>query len=59
MKQYYTAIIFFNKEKNEDPRKYRNINNLDNFNRFAANLGAWYYNLYDRATKQYKGRHYL
>ena len=59
MEQYYTAIIFFNAEKNEQPRKYININNIDNFKRFAANLGARYINLYDRTTKQYKGRHYL
>jgi len=58
MKQYYTAIIFFMPAQEITPRKYRNIHNIENFKRFAADCGAYYFNYYDKATKQYKGRIY-
>lgn len=58
MKQYYTAIIFFMPAQEIIPRKYRNIHNLENFKQFAADCGAYYFNYYDKATKQYKGRIY-
>jgi hypothetical protein len=58
MKQYYTAIIFFMPAQEITPRKYRNIHNIENFKRFAADCGAYYFNYYDKVTKQYKGRIY-
>jgi len=58
MKQYYTAIIFFMPAQEITPRKYRNITNIKKFTLFAANCGAYYFNYYDKATKEYKGRIY-
>jgi hypothetical protein len=51
--EYYTAIIFFPDEKQIQPRKYRNINNMDNFMRFAQGQGAMYINLYFKKTKAF------
>jgi hypothetical protein len=58
MKQYYTAIIFFMPAQEITPRKYRNITNIKKFKFFAASSGGYYFNYYDKATKEYKGRIY-
>jgi hypothetical protein len=58
MKQYYTAIIFFYNDQEIAPRKYRNILNIEIFKRFAATSGGFYFNYYDKVTKQFKGRIY-
>jgi len=58
MKQYYTAIIFFMPAQEITPRKYRNITNIKKFKFFAALSGGYYFNYYDKATKEYKGRIY-
>jgi len=58
MKQYYTAIIFFMPSQEITPRKYRNITNIKKFKFFAALSGGYYFNYYDKATKEYKGRIY-
>jgi hypothetical protein len=58
MKQYYTAIIFFYNDQEIAPRKYRNITNIKNFTLFAINRGGFYFNYYDKVTKQFKGRIY-
>jgi len=58
MKQYYTAIIFFMPSQEITPRKYRNITNIKKFKFFAASSGGYYFNYYDKATKEYKGRIY-
>lgn len=58
-KQTFTAIIFF--ADNSQPYKYRGLQNLDSFKKFvlAKYTNALYYNLYDKATKNYFGRVYL
>jgi hypothetical protein len=55
----FTAIIFFKPETGILPRKYRNINNVQNLLKFALKSGGWYVNLYDKRTKEFKGREYL
>jgi len=55
----YTAIIFFKPETGIQPRKYRNINNVDNLLKFAHKSGGWYVNLYSKQTKKFEGREYL
>jgi len=40
------------------PRKYRNITNIKKFAIFATISGGYYFNYYDKATKEYKGRIY-
>jgi len=50
--EYYTAIIFFN-DKEISPRKYRNINNVDNLILFARREKAEYINLYFKKTKAF------
>lgn len=57
--EYYTAIIFFSEEKNIQPRKYRNINNLDNFMRFADKQGGLYVNFYFKKNKAFYCRLWL
>ena len=54
--QYYTAIVFFPKEKNIKPRKYRNVTNLNSLQRYTAKEGAEYINLYLKKDKTYYGR---
>ena len=58
MKQYYTAIIFFNNDQEILPRKYRNITDIKKFKFFAATSGGYYFNYYDKTTKEFKGRIY-
>lgn len=58
MKQYYTAIIFFYNDQEIAPRKYRNITNIKNFKLFAVISGGFYFNYYDKETKEFKGRIY-
>ena len=55
----YTAIIFFKTESGIMPRKYRNINNVPNFLKFALKSGGWYVNLYDKRSKEFEVREYL
>jgi len=55
----YTAIIFFKPETGITPRKYRNINNVDNLLKFATKSGAWYVNLYCKQTKEFEARKYV
>jgi hypothetical protein len=55
----YTAIIFFKPETGISPRKYRNINNVQNLLKFAFKIGGWYVNLYDKRTKEFEVREYL
>ena len=55
----YTAIIFFKPDTRIAPRKYRNINNVDNMLKFAHKIGGWYVNLYCKRTKEFEGREYL
>jgi hypothetical protein len=57
--EYYTAIIFFPIEKEIEPRKYRNINDVPNFMRFAQREGATYINLYFKKTKAFYCRIWL
>ena len=60
MKKKYTAIVFF-KDKNIPPFKYRNIDNMINFesyiNKNLQNLD--YINYYDKETKLYFTRKYF
>ncbi len=55
----YTAIIFFKPETGIQPRKYRNINNIENLLKFALKSGGWYVNLYSKQTKKFEAREYL
>ena len=55
----YTAIIFFKPETGIPPRKYRNINNIQNMLKFALKSGGWYVNLYCKKTKKFEVREYL
>ena len=52
----YTAIIFFKPDTGIQPRKYRNINNVPNFLKFALKSAGWYVNLYDKKTRQFEAR---
>lgn len=53
MNQYYTIILFFPDEAERTPAKYRNINNIANFRRFADTTGAKYMNVYNKQTKAF------
>ena len=55
----FTAIIFFKPETGIKPRKYRNINNVQNMLKFALKSGGWYVNLYSKETKEFMAREYL
>jgi hypothetical protein len=55
----YTAIIFFKPDTGIQPRKYRNINNIDNLLKFALKSGGWYVNLYCKRSKEFEARKYL
>ena len=55
----YTAIIFFKPETGIAPRKYRNINNIENMLKFAKKMGGWYMNLYCKQTLKFEARKYL
>lgn len=55
----YTAIIFFKPETGIKPRKYRNINNVENLLKFALKSGGWYVNLYCKKTKIFEARKYV
>ena len=57
-KRLYTAIVFM-KDINEQPRKYRNISNLNNFRLFVDKINGSYYNLYDKTTKLFVERIYI
>jgi len=55
----YTAIIFFKPDTGIQPRKFRNVNNINNLLKFALKSGGWYVNLYDKKTKKFDHREYL
>jgi hypothetical protein len=57
--EYYTAIIFFEDQKENTPRKYRNINRVENFIEFARKVGGKYVNLYEKQTKRFYCRVWL
>lgn len=57
--EYYNAIIFFSPEKNITPRKYRNINNMISFKKFALKEGGLYINFYHKKTKDFFCRMYV
>ena len=59
MSKLYTAIIFFKPETGIQPRKYRNINNPENFLKFALKSGGWYVNLYCKRSAKFEARRYL
>jgi len=56
--EYFTAIIFFKRELNKDPYKYRNIKNIENFKQFVSKnyKDAIYFNLYNKGTRDFHGR---
>jgi hypothetical protein len=54
----FTAIVFMN-DTDQQPRKYRNIANLNSFRQFAEKINAKYYNLYDKSTKLFVHRIYI
>lgn len=54
-----TGIIFYKPELNQEPKKYRNINNVPNFLKFALKSGGWYVNLYCKRTKKFEAREYV
>jgi hypothetical protein len=54
----FTAIVFM-QDINEQPKKYRNISNLNSFRLFAEKINANYYNLYDKTTKLFVERIYI
>lgn len=56
---YYNAIIFFKEEKNLTPRKYRNINNIDNFINYAKKCDGYYINFYHKKNKIFFCRKYV
>jgi hypothetical protein len=58
-KLIYSATIFFPINDGRRPRKYRNISNLSNFLKFAANSGGWYVNLYSQFEGKFEARKYL
>lgn len=55
----YTAIIFFKPETGISPRKYRNINNVENMLKFALKSGACYMNLYCKQSLKFEARKYV
>ena len=57
--EYYTAIIFFEDHKEITPKKYRNINRVENFIDFARKVGGHYVNLYEKKTKRFYCRVWL
>jgi hypothetical protein len=61
MKKRYTAIVFFQKEKNIAPYKYRNIDNFEHFENFLKKIyqDLHYVNYYNKENKIYYGRKYF
>lgn len=58
-KKIFTAIAFFPKGIANDPCKYRNISNPENFVKFAKKSGFAYINWYDKETRKFEKREYL
>jgi hypothetical protein len=56
---YYTAIIFFPPAEARQPAKYRNINNLENFEAWALRQSAIYVNYYLKTSKLFSHRTWL
>jgi len=56
--EYYTAIVFFKKELQKDPCKYRNIKDIENFKRFVLKKfnDVMYFNLYTKKDREFYGR---
>jgi hypothetical protein len=57
-KRLYTAIVFM-KDINKQPRKYRNISNINTFYTFCEKIGSNYFNVYDKTTKLFVERIYI
>lgn len=57
-KKLYTAIVFM-EDAQQQPRKYRNIANLNSFRIFVESIAGSYYNLYDKTTKLFVERIYI
>jgi len=55
-KMLFTAIVFLD---DSQPRKYRNISNLNSFRLFCEKIKANYYNLYDKRTRLFVERIYI
>ena len=55
----FTVIIFFKHETGILPRKYRNVNNIENMLKFAQKSGGWYMNLYCKQSLKFEGRKYV
>jgi len=56
--EYFTDIVFFKKELEKTPFKYRNIKDIESFKRFLLKKheNAIYFNLYNKGTKDFYGR---
>ncbi|TDO28423.1 hypothetical protein BC659_0488 [Sediminibacterium goheungense] len=54
----FTCIVFFPDELARRPRKYRNINNISRFERFAEKEEALYFNVYSKKTNEFIQRVY-
>ena len=59
MTKLFTGIIFYKPDTGITPRKYRNINNVENFLKFALKSGGWYVNIYDKRSAKFEARRYL
>jgi hypothetical protein len=57
-KKLFTAIVFM-EDAQQQPKKYRNIANLNSFRTFAESISGSYYNLYDKSTKLFVERIYI
>lgn len=55
----HSCTIFFPPNNNAKPRKYRYVNKIQTFLKFAANAGGWYVNIYDRESGLFLRREYL
>lgn len=58
-KTIFNAIIFFYPDLEIQPRKYRNISNMANFENFAQKSGGWYINVYFQKDRKFSHRIYL
>ena len=55
----YTCIVFFTRKNSLMPHKYRNVNNIARFEKFARKLGASYFNVYSKRTAEFIQRIYV
>lgn len=59
LQKKHSCTIFFPADKNIKPRKYKYVNKITTFLKFAAKAGAWYVNVYDRESGLFLRREYL